>query len=93
MKNGLDNADLGQPYCTLFQHKATFLWIGEAVVLPLSFEARIARRFTVLDAPKERLEGKVHALHHILEYLRVELTQLRVGLASTAATRSAVAGK
>ena len=56
------------------------LRVGKGVV-PLVSAFGVARLLTVHDTVEEVLEGPVHAMHHVLQSLRVDALQLRVCLA------------
>src|SRR5919107_732574 len=58
----------------------TALRVGERVVAVRSAKAQIARFFSRLHAPEERLESKVYANGYVLEYLRMNLSESRVYL-------------
>src|SRR5215212_6725456 len=73
VQHQLDRADLAynQPL-TLKPYAVAILRIGDAIVAPKLFPARIAGTFrTLLDPAKERLEGAMHPLTNVLQYLTV----------------------
>ena len=70
----LDLSDAGEPD-TLHadKPKADVLRPYQAVVAVGALKARIAGRPTILHAPKEVLERRVHAMKRLLKHLRVDL--------------------
>src|SRR5262249_53664814 len=64
VKDSLDVAYFGEvkPFvCEAYASVCAHLWIGQAVVLPASFETGIARVLACFDAPEEGIKGEVNA--------------------------------
>jgi len=77
MQDQLNRADLAEDKRVAEQQRAiAILRIGDAVKAPFALEARVADLLLAcLDAPKERFEGQINALGHVLQYLRVNSLQ------------------
>ncbi len=54
-----------------------YLWIGEAVVAIAAMETRIARCLPFAKPTEECLEGPVHAQHHVLQHLGINIAIFR----------------
>src|SRR5262249_2205370 len=72
-------ADLRQMKLVAFETKAA-LRIGEGIEARCGFESRIPRRFAILHAAKECVEGLIYAAKSVLKNLAVNLAHVITGL-------------